>query len=159
MTTKTILRLSRKFFKEFYKNSELFIGRSNGYSKIKRFREVADKFGKLFLQKFNPACDHDQFSELVCRMIDSNLFSRLPNDYRCEESEDIKKFIKDYNTVCAKYTHAKYEKISQNKYFRVVLMTFIKCGGLDMLNMNSMDAERTMMYQQILADFELKYSS
>lgn len=127
---KAVLRILKKFFKETYKNT---LGNSQRRNKTKAaFKQFKENIGPMAEKYFRqcPEIESEKYStleldELMGRIVNSSLYSKMPKTFKSDETECIKSFIRLLDECCKNYTHRKCDALLHSKYFKVLLLSFL----------------------------------
>ena len=142
---KATIRLVRKFFKTSYNNESSKYGRIKKSLKVKQYKALANTVVNQLLEKSSfdtlQGQDRCRIYEIVGRMINTSLFSKLPRLHKSEDTEGIKSFIIQFNNCCKTYTHLNYSELVNSKYFSIVLDIFVSNGGENFIKEQNKNTE------------------
>ena len=126
---KALMRLIRKFFKSIYRS--LQPSQQMKIKKPKKVKYFKTQIEQVVASVLDNALSYkkygytrEQMFETIGRVIDTSLYSKLPKNFKSDDTENIKVFAKKFNDCCTKYTHSTFSQVLQMRYFKVVLDMF-----------------------------------
>ena len=143
---KATIRLIRKFFKVSYNNESFkYGGRVKKSLKLKQYKALVNTVVNQLLEKSSfdalQGQDRCKIFEIVGRMINTSLFSKLAKHYKSEDTDNVKLFINTLNNCCNAYTHSNFSEVTSSKYFSIVLDIFVSNGGENFIKEQNKNAE------------------